>query len=100
MYNSYVRGTLLYSSECWELRQEGKKRLECSEWAMLLWMCNIKKEQCISENSLLRGVEQSPKEIKKFIEKKNIPADVVQAYGFRIQAYDSIMCGYFCYWKR
>ena len=74
--------------------------MECSEWAMLLWMCNIKKEQCISENSLLRGVEQIPKEIKKFIEKKNIPADVVQAYGFRIQAYDSIMCGYFCYWKR
>ena len=33
------------------------------------------------------GVEHIPKEIKTFINKKNI---------FRIRAYDSIMCGYFC----
>ena len=32
-----------------------------------------------------------PKEIKKFINNKNIIANV-----FRIQAYDSVMCGYFC----
>ena len=53
MYNSWVRGTIIYSSECWALRQEDKKCLECSERAMLLWMCNIKKEQCVSINSLL-----------------------------------------------
>ena len=37
------------------------------------------------------GVEHIPKEVIKFIGSKNIIANV-----FRIQAYDSIMCGYFC----
>ena len=37
------------------------------------------------------GVEHIPKEIKKFINNKNIIANI-----FRIQAYDSVMCGYFC----
>ena len=37
------------------------------------------------------GVEHIPKEIKKFIGNKNIIANI-----FRIQSYDSIMCGYFC----
>ena len=36
------------------------------------------------------GVEHIPKDIMKFIGNKNI-IDI-----FRIQAYDSIMCGYFC----
>ena len=37
------------------------------------------------------GVEHIPKEIKTFIFNKNIETNL-----FRIQAYDSIMCGYFC----
>ena len=37
------------------------------------------------------GAEQIPKEIKEFINNKNIKTNI-----FRIQAYDSIMCGYFC----
>ena len=37
------------------------------------------------------GVEHIPKEIKKFINNKNIISNI-----FRIQAYDSVMCGYFC----
>ena len=37
------------------------------------------------------GVEHVPKEIKKFIGHKNIKIDI-----FRIQADNSIMCGYFC----
>ena len=37
------------------------------------------------------GVEHIPKEIKTFIKNKNIKRNI-----FRIQAYDSIMCGYFC----
>ena len=37
------------------------------------------------------GVEHIPKEIMKFINNKNIITN-----AFRIQAYDSIMCGYFC----
>ena len=37
------------------------------------------------------GVEHIPKEIKKLIANKNIKTNI-----FRIQAYDSIMCKYFC----
>ena len=37
------------------------------------------------------GVEHIPKEIKKFIGNKDIKANI-----FRLQAHDSIMCGYFC----
>ena len=37
------------------------------------------------------GVEYIPKEIKKFIGNKNIVTNIN-----RIQAYDSIMCGYYC----
>ena len=37
------------------------------------------------------GVEHIPKEIKAFINNKNIITNI-----FRIQAYDSTMCGYFC----
>ena len=37
------------------------------------------------------GVEHIPKEIKIFINNKNVIANI-----FRIQAYDSVMCGYFC----
>ena len=37
------------------------------------------------------GVEHIPKEIKTLIGNKNIKINI-----FRIQAYDSIMCGYFC----
>ena len=37
------------------------------------------------------GVEHIPKEIKEFVKNKNIITNIV-----RIQAYDSIMCGYFC----
>ena len=37
------------------------------------------------------GVEHMPNDIIKFIGKKNITANI-----YRVQAYDSIMCGYFC----
>ena len=37
------------------------------------------------------GAEHIPKEIKKFIDNRNIITNI-----YRIQAYDSIMCGYFC----
>ena len=37
------------------------------------------------------GVEHIPKEIKQFIRNKNIIANI-----YRIQAYDSIICEYFC----
>ena len=37
------------------------------------------------------GIEHIPKEIKTFLSIKNIKTNI-----FRIQAYNSIMCGYFC----
>ena len=37
------------------------------------------------------GVEHVPEEIKKFIGNNNIKTNI-----FRVQAYNSIMCGYFC----
>ena len=37
------------------------------------------------------GVKLIPKEITNFINNKNIIANI-----FRIQAYNSVMCGYFC----
>ena len=37
------------------------------------------------------GIEYIPKEINKFIGNNNIKSNI-----FRIQAYDSTMCGYFC----
>ena len=37
------------------------------------------------------GVEHIPEEIKKFTSNKNVKANI-----YRVQANDSIMCGYFC----
>ena len=37
------------------------------------------------------GVEHISKEVKAFINNKNIKTNI-----FKVQAYDSIMCGYFC----
>ena len=37
------------------------------------------------------GVEHISKEIKEFVKNKNIKTNI-----FRIQAYDSVMCRYFC----
>ena len=37
------------------------------------------------------GAEHIPKEMKEFIGNKNIKANI-----YRIQANDSVMCGYFC----
>ena len=37
------------------------------------------------------GIEHVPKEIKRFIEHKNIKTNI-----YRVQKYNSIMCGFFC----
>ena len=37
------------------------------------------------------GIEHIPKEVKKFIGSRNIISNI-----YRIQNYDSVMCGYFC----
>ena len=37
------------------------------------------------------GIEHIYKEVKQFVNNKSITANI-----FRVQAYDSVMCGYFC----
>ena len=51
-----------------------------------LWV-NINNVTCFDSF----GVEHLPKKIKAFIKNRRIKTNI-----FRIQAYDSIMCGYFC----
>ena len=50
---------------------------------------------CVKTNEVIYfdsfGIEHIPKEINKFTGNKKIKANI-----FRIHAYDSIMCGYFC----
>ena len=38
------------------------------------------------------GVDHNPKETRKFIGNKNIIRNI-----YRMQAFDSIICGYFCF---
>ena len=45
----------------------------------------------VKDDKVSFGIEHTPEEINKFIGNKKIKASI-----FRIQAYDSIMCGYFC----
>ena len=49
----------------------------------------VKKNEIVYFDSF--GVEHIPEEIKKFIGNKNIKANI-----YRVQANDSVMCGYFC----
>ena len=54
------------------------------------WICIfVKKDEVIYFDSF--GVGHIPEEILKFIGNKNINTNI-----FKIQDYNSIMCGYFC----
>ena len=53
------------------------------------WIALYVRNNCIYFDSF--GVEYIPNEIKTFIGNKDIISNI-----FRLQAYDSIMCGYFC----
>ena len=57
----------------------------CTHWITLF----VKKDQVIYFDSF--GVEYVPKVIKKFTGNKDIKSNI-----FRIQAYNSLMFGYFC----
>ena len=54
------------------------------------WMTSYKQNNDVTYFDSF-GVEHIPKKIKKFIRNRSIKTNI-----FRIQAYDSIMCGYFC----
>ena len=49
----------------------------------------VKKNEIVYFDSF--GVENIPEEITEFIQNKNIKANI-----FRVQANNSVMCGYFC----
>ena len=49
----------------------------------------VKKNEIVYFDSF--GVEDIPEEIKKFIGNRNIKANI-----YRVQANNSVMCGYFC----
>ena len=49
----------------------------------------VKKNEIVYFDSF--GVENIPEEITEFIRNKNIKANI-----FRVQANNSVMCGYFC----
>ena len=49
----------------------------------------VKKNEIVYFDSF--GVEHIPEEIKKFIGNRNIKANI-----YRVQANNSVMCGYFC----
>ena len=49
----------------------------------------VKKNEIVYFDSF--GVEHIPEEIKKFIGNKNIKANI-----YRVQANNSVMCGFFC----
>ena len=53
----------------------------------IAWFCN--RNEIVYFDSF--GVEHVPEEIKEFVGNKNIKANI-----FRVQANNSVMCGYFC----
>ena len=71
-------------------KKDGAYVINLDKYAVMHWIalfCN-KKEIVYFESF---GVEHVPEEIKEFIGNKNIIANI-----FRVQANNSVMCGYFC----
>ena len=67
-----------------------------TQWITLYVSMELHSRNSRSENNEVVyfdrfGVERVPKEIKRFIGNKNIKTNII-----RIQADNSIMCGYFC----
>ena len=44
------------------------------------------------------GVKHIPEKVKKSINTSSVKGSIITTNIFRIQAYDSVMCGYFFYW--
>ena len=60
LYNSCVRSTMIYGSECWALRSEDFKRLLHNERAMLLWMYHVKRGTRVNTTVLLELLNLKP----------------------------------------
>ena len=61
----------------------------CTHWVSLHVKDNKNNDKVTYYDSF--GVEYLSKEVTKFIGNKNIKSNI-----FRVQSYDSVMCGYFC----
>ena len=74
----------------------------CTHWVSLFVKPKYTTESSSSKRTVYFhsfGVEHIPKEINKFIRSKELGHTVrrdIKSNTFRIQAYDSVMCGYFC----
>ena len=70
--------------------KDGAYVINLGEHAGTNWVALFcKKNEIVYFDSF--GVEHIPEEIKEFIGNKNIKANI-----YRVQANDSVMCGYFC----
>ena len=54
IYISYVRGILLYASECWAPTRMDFMKLQRNDRAMIRWICNARLDDRVSSDSLLR----------------------------------------------
>ena len=94
-YKNEARFNGVYSRDNWPKIKDGAYIINLDEycdigthWVNLLYVQNNNNSVTYFDSF---GVEHIPKEIKEFVKNKNIITNI-----FRIQAYDSIMCGYFC----
>ena len=91
-YQNGPRFNGVYSRDNLQKRKGGANILNLDEYSDIgtHWVAlYVQNNDVIYFNSF--GVEHIPKEIRTFISNKNIKTNI-----FRIRAYDSIMCGYFC----
>ena len=54
VYRSYVRSVLLYASECWAPTKLDYLKLQRNDRAMIRWICNVRLDDRVSSDSLLR----------------------------------------------
>ena len=66
--------------------------LEPTSW---IAMCLLNNNVTYFDNF---GVKHIPKKVKKSINTSSIKGSITTTNIFRIQAYDSVMCGDFFYW--
>ena len=54
IYDTYIRPVLLYASECWAPTTENLHKLQRDDRAMIQWISNVRLEDHISSDSLLK----------------------------------------------
>ena len=99
-YQNEPRFNGIFSRDNLQKIKDGSYRINLDEYSdfktqwVSLWVSEASPKDVDNNNVTYFdsfGVEHISKEIKAFINNKNIKTNI-----FRIQAYDSVMCGYFC----